>query len=404
VPFAALPTGARVVRAFLYRQTYDRTSTYLTAWTLLSSNLTPITDFIGTSTTSAVQVARAEFTDLLRAATPAADGVRTLPLAQTPDTSSGGFGWWMVYEAPSLPERTVVIYDGMHTDVMPGAGNFTFTGFNASVTPPSATFHVFGGGDDPNDAPSVARLNPGMAVTVNDVTHPGAGNYAGVQVEPLDDRMAAGATAMPVEFTLRNYSAVSFAILEVATGAPAAACTPACPSGQACESGRCFPAEGCRASLRRGFTDTTLFPTIAACGARTTFDAATATSANVCADGWRPCTPEDVSRVTGTAPDFLTPGSFGWVQWVDTATDRFGNFPLARCGGVTPAVANLRGTAGCTPSGVFPEGWRLAIDAGNWSWSHTRTGACVEHAIHRCAFAGGAIPPERGHTLCCRNP
>ena len=117
-----------------------------------------------------------------------------MALTQSPNTSSGGFGWWMVYEAPSLPERTVIVYDGMHTDRLTGNGAFTFTGFNASANPPSATFHVFGGGDDAGDAPGVARINPGTAVTVDDVTHPGAGNYAGVQVEPLDDRVTVGAT------------------------------------------------------------------------------------------------------------------------------------------------------------------------------------------------------------------
>jgi hypothetical protein len=134
IPFARLPTGARVLRAFLYRQTYDSTATYLSSWALLGSNLTPTTDFIGTSTTLPVQVARVEFTDLLRAAPAGSDGVRTLPLTQVPNTSSGGFGWWVVYEAPSLPERTVVVYDGMHTDMMGGMVRFPSGAFVRATT------------------------------------------------------------------------------------------------------------------------------------------------------------------------------------------------------------------------------------------------------------------------------
>ena len=181
-------------------------------------------------------------------------------------------------------------------------------------------------------------------------------------------------------------------------------CAPACPSGQTCESGRCFPSDGCRASMRRGFTEVARFANVAACGARSAWATATAAPSTVCAAGWHPCTPEDVTAVTGAEPDFLASGSFAWVAWVDPAMSNFPEFPVARCAGATPAVSNLRGTGACTASGVFPEGWRLAVDAGNWAWSHTRTGACAEHTIHRCAYPGGAVPQQRGHTLCCRDP
>jgi hypothetical protein len=214
--------------------------------------------------------------------------------------------------------------------------------------------------------------------------------------------MSVGATSVSVEFTLRNYSAVSFAILEVDTGSTSLACSPACPMGQICDAGRCFPSEGCRLSMRRGFTDPMRFPNVAACGPRTTFDVATSLSSNVCASGWSPCTAEDIDALGAEVPDFLTPGSFGWVLWVDGSTERFGQFSMARCAGASPAVANLRGTGPCTPGGFFPEGWRLAVDADTWHGSHARTGPCVNHAIHRCAYPGGSVPQQRGHTLCCR--
>ena len=123
----------------------------------------------------------------------------------------------------------------------------------------------------------------------------------------------------------------------------------------------------------------------------------------MCAAGWRLCTPDEVTAVTAAPPDFLTPGAFAWVLWVDGTNNPFGQFPLARCAGTPVATSNLRGTAGCTPSGAFPEGWRLAVDADTWASSHARTGPCVDHAIHRCAYPGGTLAQQRGHTLCCRS-
>ncbi len=179
------------------------------------------------------------------------------------------------------------------------------------------------------------------------------------------------------------------------------ACGHACAANEACESGRCQAALGCASGPRRGFTDVAAFPRIAACGARVSFAAATTTAATVCAPGWHFCNPADLNATTGTAPDFVPADAMGWVLYTDPTTTVWGDYSVAACGGVTPAVANLAGTGACTASGVYPEGWRLATSTSYWPWSHRSSSGCVEHAVHMCITDGGTIPATTAYVLCC---
>ena len=401
----AIPAGGRIVRAMLYRQTYDRTSSYLTGWRLGGRDLIPSTRRVAVTPTdrSPYEVTRADITAVMQDSLPGTAGVVSLTIEQNPVDSSGGFGWWLVYEAPSLPERTIVVYDGGHTDVVLLSGTFTLDGFTAGAGPVVADLHVHGGGDTTADPSSTATFTGSRgAVVANDVTDPAAGPYAGTQVFDVSTAIAPGDTRATVDFSLRNYSGVAFVVLDVNAPEATAPCAPACGVEEACVGGRCMPARGCAAGPRQGFTDVTRFPDVAACGGRLSYPDAITGAALACATGWRACSPADISRLGATVPDLLPPTSAGWIAYSDATTSYFSVFPATTCGGASLAVSNLQGTAACTPGGNYPEGWRLAVSRSSWAGSHRTTASCVEHAAHLCITAGGTVAPTRAFTLCCR--
>lgn len=399
-----MPSGARIVSAMLYRLTYDRTSTYGASLFVDGTGLESTTRRLYvTPSGSPYEVLRADMTAVLRNALPrAVNGTLELALGQTVSDSSGGFGWWIVYAAPSLAERHIVIYDGGHTDTQPGNGSFALDGFVVGAAPVRARLHLHGGGDGPNDAPSTARFTTSRGViTLNDVTDPSGGLYAGTQAVDVASVLAPGDLRATLDFTLRNYSGVAFAALEVSTDPPER-CAPACASGETCLGGRCQPSLGCARGARVGFRDVSTYPAIAACGGELTYDEVAQSESALCAAGWGLCTPSQLNAVSGLAPDLSAPRA--WLHYVDPATDRFGDYLVPACGGLSPAVANLRGTAACTPGGNFPEGWRLAVTPSLWSSSHQSSSGCIAHAHHVCAFAGGSVAQVRGAALCCRRP
>jgi len=402
IPTTALPTGARVVAAMLYRLTYDRTNTYLTGLSLDGVNLASrMRRIYVTPSGSPYEVFRADITQVVQDALPrASGGSLALTVQQTPADSSGGYGWWIAYSANSLPERTVVVYDGGHTDTQPGNGAFALEGFVAGPSPVSARVHLHGGGDSAGDAASTARFVTSRGVVaLNDVTEPLAGLYAGTQVADVSSVLAPGDLRASMDFVLRNYSGVAFAALEV-NATPPEQCSPACGVGEVCLGGQCRTALGCGHGARVGFTNASTYPDIAACGAELTWDEVSLSGAALCAPGWRLCTTADLNRTAGPTPDLSA--ARAWVNYVDATTDRYGDYTVPACGGVTPAVANLRGTGACTPSGTFPEGWRLAVTPSSWTRSHQTSASCVEHTFHACAFPGGSIAQARGSALCCR--
>jgi hypothetical protein len=404
IPTTALPAGSRIVAAMLYRLTYDRTTTYLTGLRLDGTDLAPrMRRIYVTPSGSPFEVVRADITQVVQSALPrATGGVLSLTVEQAPADSSGGYGWWIAYSANSLPERTVVVYDGGHTDTQSGNGAFAFEGFAVGPAPVTARVHLHGGGDSVGDAPSTGRFVTSRGVvTLNDITDPAAGNYAGTQNVDVASVLAPGDVRAAMDFGLRNYSGLGFAALEV-NAPPVEACTPACASGEVCVGGQCRPGLGCGFGPRVGFTNTAAYPNVAACGSPLTWEEVSLSAATLCAPGWRLCTPADLNRAAGPTPDLAGPQA--WVNYVDAATDRFGDYTVPACGGATPAVANLRGTAACTPSGTFPEGWRLAVTPSSWSRSHQTSAGCVEHTFHSCAYAGGSVAQARGVALCCRTP
>src|SRR5207237_545355 len=75
----------------------------------------------------------------------------------------------------------------------------------------------------------------------------------------------------------------------------------------------------------------------------------------------------------------------------------FGGFGGLACGGAAIALTNLAGTAGCTPLGTSPEGWRLAINASTWDGSHNTGLGCMPHLAHSCGYPGGLVAPAQGY-------
>jgi hypothetical protein len=216
---------------------------------------------------SPFEVVRADITQVVQGALPrATGGVLSLTVEQAPADSSGGYGWWIAYAANSLPERTVVVYDGGHTDTQSGNGAFAFEGFAVGPAPVTARVHLHGGGDSVGDAPSTGRFVTSRGVvTLNDITDPAAGNYAGTQNVDVASVLAPGDVRAAMDFGLRNYSGLGFAALEV-NAPPVEACTPACASGEVCVGGQCRPGLGCGFGPRVGFTNTAAYPNVAACG------------------------------------------------------------------------------------------------------------------------------------------
>jgi len=154
---------------------------------------------------------------------------------------------------------------------------------------------------------------------------------------------------------------------------------------------------GCADGTREGFKSAKDHPTVAACGPALTYPEAQAAN-GVCAEGWRVCTMEDVNALK-KMPET------GFLAWVEHDANMGGNQPQFMTPGCAEAyvtVANLRGTRGCSASGIMPEGWRLAIGAPYWAWSHDTEAGCVEHAAHVCGFSGGPVPANRAFTACCK--
>ena len=161
---------------------------------------------------------------------------------------------------PAAPERTVIVYDGMHTDRLTGNGAFTFDGFRGRAStrrPPPSTFRRRRRDGSATRrawrASTLARPSPSTRCPPT----PARGNYAGVQVEPRRPRHRR--RHLPPRSTSRcATTAVSFAVLEVGAlnhhrGLPRAR-----PAGQTCESAGASRRRAPRVDAPR-FTDATRF-------------------------------------------------------------------------------------------------------------------------------------------------
>ncbi len=131
-------------------------------------------------------------------------------------------------------------------------------------------------------------------------------------------------------------------------------------------------------------------------GSPVAYDQAVVNSAQTCDTGWHMCTAGNVAAAPSATPDtggasinHTEPGPQVWPEATNTT-----------CGN-NLASSNLAGTSGCTPSGLYPDGYRLALSTSSWGHSHMTAVGCVPHATHVCAYPGGSAAAQY-LTLCCR--
>lgn len=185
----------------------------------------------------------------------------------------------------------------------------------------------------------------------------------------------------------------------------AGSCTTSCNGSANCASGAaCDPVThqclnhgvGCRTGQRTGFTDVVAWPNIASCGTLTSFTTAVAQAATTCDDGWHMCNPADLGALPSTVPD----AGLTWLNYTGPGPQMWTLNSNTTCGAFV-STANLAGTGGCTAAGLYPEGWRLALSATVWGFSHDSAVGCIPHVSHVCAFPGGQTPAQ-AYTTCCR--
>jgi len=224
ISMGTLPQGTKVERAWIYRNTYDSTSTYLGSWKANSVALEKVI-IHQTTSGSPFQVARADATahvqPLLLAALKANKSSFDIPVVSTPGTSSGGTGVIVIFTHPTLPLRQIVITDGGFSDNSNPKGGqaWSVSKFKVGAGTVWARYSVHGGGDNPgNTAINCTVKGDKGSVVVPDVCDLGQKSCCGV-VKTKDAsaifKPAATSATVTCSPAKGAYYGIMFGVLEV---------------------------------------------------------------------------------------------------------------------------------------------------------------------------------------------
>lgn len=165
------------------------------------------------------------------------------------------------------------------------------------------------------------------------------------------------------------------------------------------------PDQACAVGSRTGFRELAIFPDVAACGPRVSYDVAMAAAPISCGVDFHPCSYDD-PRLAALAG---TPAPFDTLAWLpfEASTCGLSNavFTNATCSAPVAQSAYLFGAGGCENSGACGQGYRLILWTASWGWSLRLGGEvrCMPNYNHACAYPGGTIAPLAASVTCCRN-